>query len=152
MYKRNFKKGKKMNLKKIVLAILLVASSLFASEINWEKDFNSAIKEAKKQNKPVLFVSSRHTCKYCVILDNTTFKDAKVIKALNKDFISIIAYSDENDYMPKEYWRPGTPALWFLKPSGEPMYQPVMGALQAQDLLGALKTVKTEFDKIQENE
>jgi len=139
-----------MNLKRIILTILVLVSSVLATEINWAKDFDAGMKEAIKQNKPVLFVSSRHSCKYCVVLDETTFKDEKVIKALNKDFISIISYSDEGDYMPREYWRPGTPALWFLKPDGEPMFQPVMGAIDVEYFLQALATVKDEFKSIQE--
>jgi len=133
--------------KKIILAILLIVSSLMASEIKWAKDYDTGMKEAKKQNKPVLFVSSRHSCKWCVVLDNTTFKDAKVIQELNKDFISIISYSDEQDYVPKDLWRPGTPAIWFLFPDGVPMYQPLMGAVGAEDLLKALGIVKEEFIK-----
>ncbi len=133
--------------KKIILAILLIVSSLMASEIKWAKDYDTGMKEAKKQNKPVLFVSSRHSCKWCVVLDNTTFKDAKVIDGLNKDFVSIISYSDEQDYVPKDLWRPGTPAIWFLFPDGVPMYQPLMGAVGAEDLLKALGIVKEEFIK-----
>jgi len=133
--------------KKIILAMLLLASSLMASEVKWAKDYTSGMKEAKKQNKPVLFVSSRHSCKYCVVLDNTTFKDKDVVKALSRDFIAIVAYSDENDYMPKDLYTPGTPALWFLFPNGEPMYQPLMGAIDAPNFLNALAIVKKEFDK-----
>jgi len=134
-------------LNKIILAVMLLVSSSFASEINWAKDFDSGIKDASKLDKPVLFVFSRHSCKYCVILDETTFKDKKVIEALNKDFVSIVSYTDENDYTPKELWRPGTPALWFLLPNGEPMYQPLMGAIDASNLLVALDIVKKEFNK-----
>ena len=133
--------------KKIILAMLLLASSLMASEVKWAKDYTSGMKEAKKQNKPVLFVSSRHSCKYCVVLDNTTFKDKDVVKALSRDFIAIVAYSDENDYMPKDLYTPGTPALWFLFPNGKPMYQPLMGAIDAPNFLNALAIVKEEFDK-----
>ncbi len=134
-------------LKKIILTMLLVASSLMAAEVKWAKDYTSGMKEAIKQNKPVLFVSSRHSCKYCVVLDNTTFKDKDVVKALSRDFIAIVAYSDENDYMPKDLYTPGTPALWFLFPNGEPMYQPLMGAIDAPNFLNALAIVKKEFDK-----
>nr|CAI78804.1 hypothetical protein [uncultured Campylobacterota bacterium] len=107
------------------------------------------MEEAGAQNKPVLFVFSRHTCKYCVMLDNTTFKDTKVIEALNKDFISIVSYTDENDYTPRGLLTPGTPALWFLMPSGQPMFQPLMGAVDAPNFLNALNIVKEEFDATQ---
>ncbi|MBU1927555.1 DUF255 domain-containing protein [bacterium] len=134
-------------MRKILLFLaLLCTTSLMAAEIHWAKDFKGAIKEATKQNKPVLFVFSRHSCKYCVILEETTFKDAKVIEALNRDYITVTSYTDENDYTPAELIRPGTPTLWFLLPSGEPMFQPLMGAVDAQNFLKALAIVKEEFD------
>ena len=126
---------------------LLFTTSLMAGEITWAKDFDSGIAQAKAENKPVLFVFSRHTCKYCVILEKTTFSDKRVIKGVNKDFIAIIAYSDENDAMPRELWRPGTPTIWFLKSDGQPMFQPLMGAVGSEDFLHALSIVKQEFDK-----
>ncbi|MCW8895986.1 MAG: DUF255 domain-containing protein [Sulfurimonas sp.] len=127
--------------------LLILAVNVSASSIKWAKDYNNGLEDAKKVNKPVLFVSSRHTCRYCVQLEETTFKDKRVIEELNNDFVSIISYSDDNDYMPKEMWRPGTPAIWFLLPSGEPMYQPLMGAMDAQNFLKALSIVKEDFIK-----
>jgi len=131
----------------LIYIVLLCASSLMANEIHWEKDFKSGIENATKQNKPVLFVFSRHSCKYCVILEETTFANKDVIKGLNKEFVSIISYSDENDYTPRELWRPGTPTIWFLYPDGQPMYQPMMGAVDEVNFLKALDIVKTEFDR-----
>jgi len=137
-----------MPIRKILLTIaLLLTTSLMAGEIHWAKDFKSGIEEATKENKPVLFVFSRHTCKYCVILEKTTFSDPKVIKELNKSFVSIIAYSDEGDDMPQELWRPGTPTIWFLLPNGQPMFQPLMGAVKEDAFLQALDIVKKEFSE-----
>ncbi len=134
-------------LNKIVIALLLSVSVLFSAQVDWAKDFKSGIESATKLNKPVMFVSSRHSCKYCVVLDETTFRDKDVVKALGRDYISIVSYSDENDYMPKELWRPGTPAIWFLYPDGTPMFQPLMGAVDAPNFLNALAIVKEEFDE-----
>lgn len=132
---------------KIVLYItIFFATSLMANNINWEKDFKSGIEIATKEKKPVLFVFSRHTCKYCVLLEETTFAEDTVIDALNKDFVSIISYSDENDYTPNELWRPATPTIWFLYPDGEPMYQPLMGAVDKTNFLKAISIVKSEFN------
>ena len=133
--------------KKIIFIALLSASSLLASSVNWAKDYKSGIEMAQKENKPVLFIFSRHTCKYCVMLDETTLSDEKVVKALNRDYVSIISYSDENDYTPRELWRPGTPTIWFLMPNGEPMFQEIAGAIGSEPFLNALAIVKEEFDK-----
>ena len=134
-------------LNRFIFLMLLFVSSIFAAEIQWAKDYESGIKDSSSKNKPVLFVYSRHTCKYCVILEETAFEDERVIKALENDFVSIISYTDENDYTPIDLMTPGTPAIWFLKPSGEPMFQPIMGAIDAENFLKALSIVKDEFDK-----
>ncbi len=130
-----------------VYGLLLLATSLFAGGINWAKDYNSAIETAKKEHKPVMFVISRHTCKYCIILENTTFSDDRVIKALNKDFISVISYTDDRDYIPAGMYQGSTPSTWFLYSDGEPMYSAVVGAIGTQNFLGDIKTVKAKFDR-----
>ena len=137
-----------MSIKKIVLTLLFLSLSLSASGINWAKDFDSGIATAKELNKPVLFVFSRHSCRYCVMLDETTLKDKNVIEKINKDFVAIISYTDEGDYTPRELWRPATPTLWFLDSNGVPMFQPLAGAMKAQSLLKALDIVKEEYNKL----
>jgi len=134
-------------LKKIIFIAILSVTSLLATGVNWEKDYNSGVKAAMNENKPMLFISSRHTCKYCVMLDENTLQDPKVVEVLNRDFIAVTSYSDENDYMPKDLWRPGTPSIWFLFPDGTPMYQPIPGYIKSGDFLNALGIVKKEFDK-----
>jgi uncharacterized protein YyaL (SSP411 family) len=136
-------------IKKILLMLLLVSGVFATDGIKWQKDYQSALKVAQKENKPVFFVSSRHTCKYCVVLEETTFQDPNVIKVLNESFVSVVSYSDEQDYMPRKLWRPGTPAMWFLMPDGTPMFEPLMGAFGARDMLSAFKQVKAEFNNKQ---
>lgn len=130
---------------KYIFSLLLLTHILFGAEIAWEKDFNSGIANAKMANKPVVFIHSSHSCKYCVLLENTTFKDEKVIQLLNKEFISIISYADGKNVTPRELFTPGTPAIWFLLPDGEPMYAPLMGAVDPENFLKALVIVKDEF-------
>jgi thioredoxin-related protein len=136
-------------IKKIILATLLIASSLFGAEVNWAKDYHEGIIASKKDNKPVLFIISRDTCKYCVLLKDTTLRDESVIKALNKDFISVTSWTNENDYIPDDLARatPGLPGIWFLKPDGEPMFQPILGYMDKSKFLEALAIVQSEFKK-----
>ncbi|MEN8302566.1 MAG: DUF255 domain-containing protein [Campylobacterota bacterium] len=132
----------------LIYMVLFFATSLMAAEVNWAKDFESGLKQAKAENKPMLFVISRDTCKYCIILKNTTFKDKKVTTVLNKDFVAVTSWINENDYVPERLFTPGLPGIWFLLPSGEPMFQPLMGALGTEEILHYLKQVKAEFEKI----
>lgn len=148
MYERNYEKGKKMKLKSLIFVVFILTSSLFASEINWAKDFDSGIAEATKTGKPVLFVFSSHSCHYCRVLDSTTFEDKKVIEALNRDYVPIISYTDEGDYTPRQLYSPGTPTMWFLNSDGTPLFQPLRGAVDAPNFLKALTIVTEEFQKI----
>jgi len=136
-------------IKKIVLAMLFIASSLIAQELHWAKDYKSAIAEATKQNKPVLLIVSSTKCKYCLLLDKTTLHDPKVIKALNSDFIAVRAWVNKGEYVPSAIVQntPGLPGIWFLFPNGDPMYQPLLGYVKTDNFLQALGIVKQEFDK-----
>ena len=130
-----------------ILFLPLISSSLFGDEIHWAKDFDIGVKMATQEKKPIFFVFSRHTCHYCQILEETTFSDTRVIGRINKNFIAIIAYSDDNDAMPQELWRPGTPTLWFLNSKGQAMFQPLVGAIKADNFLNALSAVEQAFYK-----
>ncbi len=134
--------------KKIVLTLLL-GVTLFGAEVHWAKDYKSGITQAVKEQKPVLFIISRDTCKYCVILDNTTLKNDAVVKELNKNFIAIRSWTNEGDYIPRDIAQntPGLPGIWFLYSDGTPMFQPLLGYVKSKDFLNALHVVKEEFDK-----
>ena len=133
--------------KKIILSLLLISPLLFGAEISWEKDYQSGIKRAMAENKPVFFIMSKTTCPPCIRLANTTFKDEEVVRVLDKHFISIIAYVDKGDHIPRELYAPYTPSLWFLKPNGEPRYEPLVGGVDAKSFLKALDIVKKDFDE-----
>jgi len=133
-----------------ILLSLLLSVTIFASDVKWAKDYENGLALAKKTNKPVMFVHSRHSCKWCVFLDEKTFRDKEITKELNENFVSVTSYSDEYDYTPKELYTPTTPTIWFLLPSGQPMFQPIMGAMKAKDFKNALAIVKSEYEKIKE--
>jgi len=136
--------------KKLVLAVLMTFS-LHAAEVHWAKDYQSAMATAQKENKPVLFIISRDTCKYCVLLDNTTLKDDMVVKALNRDFVAYRAWTNKRDYIPMVLAQntPGLPGIWFLLPDGTPMFQPVLGYVEKKNFIEMLSVVKETFDKQQ---
>lgn len=132
---------------RLVLALFLAWGTADAAGINWEKDYAAALQKSKELNRPVMFIVSSHTCRYCVILEKETLSDPAVVEAVNKDFVSAIVYTDDNDFFPNELFTGGTPTIWFLEPSGEPMFQPLMGALGVEAYLEALGIVKSEFAK-----
>jgi len=135
-------------MKKIIWILLLMMTSLFSAEIQWEKSYQKAASKAAMSKKPMLFVLSSHHCKWCRHLEKTTFKDPAVIKRLNKEFISLTIYTDERTRYPRELYKPGTPAIWILDSKGEPLFDAIQGAVDAENFLQALEIVKTKFDKL----
>jgi uncharacterized protein YyaL (SSP411 family) len=134
--------------KKLVLVALMFLS-VHAGELHWAKNYQSAIKTATQENKPVLFIISRDTCKYCILLDNTTLKDDKIVKALSRDFVVSRAWTNKRDYIPMEIAQntPGLPGIWFLYPDGTPMYQPILGYVKKEDFLQMISIVEETFKK-----
>ena len=107
----------------------------------------TALKQAKALNKPMMFIISNHNCRYCVQLESTTLKDPKVIQKINSNYVAAIVYVDENPLFPRDLYVGGTPATWFIKGNGEPMYEPLMGAIDATSFLKALDIVSSEYTK-----
>jgi len=134
--------------KKIIMVVAL-ATALFGAEVHWAKDYQTGIAQAQKENKTVMFIISSHSCKYCLLLDRTTLKDAKVVNKINKNFIAIRSWTDKRDYIPAPLAQntPGLPGIWFLLPNGDPMYQPLLGYAKPTAFDQALDIVKAEFDK-----
>lgn len=140
-------------MRKIILYIaILFVAALNAEEIAWAKDFGTGIERAAKEDKPVLFVISKHTCPPCKKMAETTFKDARFVKSVNESFVPIIAYLDERDAMPRELFLGVTPTIWFLNPDGTPMFEAIKGAPYTENFLYYLGVVKTEFEKPEKKE
>ena len=51
--------------------------------------FEEVEKLSKENPKPIVVFTHTNWCKYCKIMENTTFKDAKIIATLNDNFYFI---------------------------------------------------------------
>jgi len=145
----------------LIYVALLLATTIMASDttkaqiqkIDWAKDYSAGIKEAKKFDKPMLFIMSNKNCPPCRKLARDTLGDSRVIAALNKDFTSVIAYvsftdASASDFVPRELNTGVTPTLWFLIPNHDIIYSPIKGPPTADMMLDMLKQVNAEADKL----
>jgi tetratricopeptide (TPR) repeat protein len=60
-----------------------------AAEIRWRTDYASAVKEAHEKNLPLAIEIGTVNCYWCKKLDESTFRDAKVIGVMNEKFIPV---------------------------------------------------------------
>jgi tetratricopeptide (TPR) repeat protein len=59
------------------------------SEVKWRTDYKLALKESKDKNLPLVIDFGTKTCRYCILMDQTTFRDPKVISVMNERFIPL---------------------------------------------------------------
>lgn len=130
--------------------MLLMCSVAFSAEIQWEKDYRAAMTKSKMSNKPVMFIVSSRSCRYCIILEQDTLSNPAVVEAVSKNFVSAIAYVDENQDVPQDLITGATPSIWFLLPSGEAMFEPLIGAIGPESYLKALTIVHDKFVETQQ--
>lgn len=102
---------------------LLSENKVSTSEIShegWTSDIEKGLSTALKEKKPVIIDFWATWCKNCITMDKTTFKDKKVIKALEK-YTKIKYQAEKLDQMPEkevlDYYKvQGLPTYIILKP------------------------------------
>ncbi len=128
-------------IKKIVLLVLL-SLTLVAAEVKWAEDYESALVEAKKQNKDLyIFISSTY-CPWCAKFEREVLTNAKVIKALEKDYI-VVGLNKEMDDIPAGYTAKVIPRHYFAQANGKSYYT-FAGYYDANDFLDTLQEIQEE--------
>jgi thioredoxin-related protein len=101
-----------------------------AGAINW-MGYTDGMKKAKETNKPVMVDFYTTWCKYCKMLDETTYKDPAIVEILNRDFVVIkIDAESEKKVMEDgkemterelaaQYKVTGFPTIWFIESNGK---------------------------------
>ncbi len=117
-------------MRKILFVGILSAYS-FCADIAW-MSLDAAKIAAKKENKIVMVEVSSHSCRYCVDMANTTFKNDAIVEKINKNFASVLFYQD-SDVVPAEFASRGTPTFFFVDKNGKRLSPPIFGAWNAGD-------------------
>jgi thioredoxin-related protein len=97
----------------LAIALVLLASAAFS------QDYNSALKTAKKENKPLLLYFFSRSCYYCTLMDSNTLADKEIAAILKKNFVFLRVDVDKSEDLGRLYRIRGTPSSWFLESSGK---------------------------------
>lgn len=73
----------------VAVVFVISAGQSHAQEVKWRDDYAAARREASETGKPLLFDFGTEACVWCRKLDATTFRDPKVVKLLNEQFIPV---------------------------------------------------------------
>ena len=60
-----------------------------AAEVQWRRDYNAARKEAEAKGLPIFLDFYTDHCVFCDKMDNTTYRDPKVLNMLNTRFVPL---------------------------------------------------------------
>ena len=127
---------------KKILVTLLIGSSLFAGNLNWESSYKVAKQKANEQNKELFLFVSSPTCPECNYMKKKIFTKDKVNEYINKNYISY-QFLHKSDEVPKDMKMWGIPRLYISK-GDDKVVAKKFGGLKADKLLKFLEQFKSK--------
>lgn len=126
----------------LITAVFLGALSLFATEpINWLSDYDSALVEAKKQNKPIFMIyMNSHSCAPCKRLDQNVLTSPEFKAFVDTSLVplkidygpafnnppgkrgSALGELKKQSKVPRHLKSQGWPYVYLLSPGGKPLF------------------------------
>jgi len=126
-------------MKKYLCAIVAWSMALFGAELDWNDDYDKALKEAKAQNKDVYMLVTSSNCKWCKKFQKTTLQDEATIERLKQQYV--LLHIDKNkSYMPKKSKKKKVPRHYFITNKGEVIYS-FLGYWDVEDFASFLEDV-----------
>jgi uncharacterized protein len=93
-----------------------------AAEIEWRAWNDAAFAEAAESDRVVLLNLTSVWCRWCQIMDETTYSDPGVIALINGSFIAVRVDADRYPHVQDRYIAGGWPTNAFLTPTGEVLW------------------------------
>ncbi|GAA3969262.1 thioredoxin family protein [Mucilaginibacter dorajii] len=108
-----------------------------SAQINFiENSWGEALKQAAAKNKYIFVDAYASWCGPCKLLKATTFKDGKVARFYNSNFINVAMDMEKGDgpQLAAKWGLQAYPTMIIFDPKGKPVYGTV-GYIKADDLI-----------------
>ena len=125
-------------MKKIIVSILLLSGALFA--LDWVKDFDSAMSQAKKEHKNIMVMVEGEHCRWCTKMKGRTLSDDVVEKRLKK-FVIVKVMREDTNVMAKLPSVKGVPTIFFMKENKE-VLEEIIGYFNVEDFISYIDDVE----------
>ena len=141
----------------IVIATLLVTCNLGAEAVGvsshetiktqekkiavpWQRWSPALFKRVKNTNRLVLVDFAAEWCHFCKKMDQTTWRDAEVLAAIEADYIPVRVQDEIDIELAEKYRRYGRPAIVVLDGNGKEIFKK-RGYQEPQQMLWTLQGV-----------
>ena len=126
-----------------MLGSVFSLGTLFAGDLNWEKDLKSAFATAAKENKPLMVLVEGKHCRWCKKMKSKTLSNDSVSKRL-QDFV--LAKADKDD---SETWMElpevkFVPTIFFMTPERK-VVERVTGYFNVEDFHSWIDDAQRDF-------
>ena len=126
-----------------IITVCLLAVGAWAKDIDWQKNYDSALEQAKKEKKLVLVDIYTDWCGWCKKLDRDTYSDKDVQAKLAKDFVAVKINPEKSSAgqkLQQQFGARGYPYLAFVNADGKKLSQ-IGGYVDAATFLKQLEQV-----------
>ena len=130
----------KLLLSMFLLAGIFFSTTLFAEEIVWLKNINTAFEMAKKEQRTVMVLVEGENCRWCKKMKHRTLGDENVQKKL-KSYITVKVMRENEDDVKDLPIIHGVPSIFFMTPEKE-VIESVVGYFNVEDFLSYISDVE----------
>lgn len=107
--------------------------------VGWATDFPQGLHIAKKERKPIMVDFYTSWCKWCKVLEESTYATPQVAKFLG-DLVCIRVNAEKDSLISQKYNIHGFPSILFLNPGGEEIDR-IVGYLPPRDFIKEAKGI-----------
>ena len=141
---------------KLLLTMMLMTHLLFgahidefASDMDYLRDYDTAVLQAKKEHKMIMLVMVADYCPWCRKFERKTLKSSKVAIAVKENFIPVIMDRnvDKSKY-PEEFYTPLIPNVFFIDPKEPDNYvEDSIGYVRKAEYSATIESALKAFKK-----
>jgi thioredoxin-related protein len=91
--------------------------------VDWRNSWESALKEAQKEKRPLVLELYMEGCPHCMRLDRETHPDEAVAAVLNTRFIPVRLEGRSHMDVVKQYNVTGAPTTLIFSPEGKELHR-----------------------------
>jgi len=128
--------------------LLSFAAEARAEDIRWRTDFATARAEAVRRNQPMILVVESASCGWCRKLEQTTFRDGRVVRELNETAVPFRLNADDpaNSELIESLRVEGLPTIAGIAPDGRAVATQ-SGYLEAPQFLKLMESMRDKIER-----